>query len=332
MSDNRIRRVLVVGGGTAGWMTAAALANAFDRTKMTIELVESEAIGTVGVGESTIPHIRHFNAALGIDESDFLRRTRATFKLGIEFRDWARPGDSYMHPFGAFGPPGGEPDFHHLWLHAGGPAQWPLDDFSLPIAMAQGHRFAHPSADPASPLSAYAYAYQFDASLYAGYLRDYAEGRGVTRTEGRIGEVVLDPTTGHVGCVRLDDGRRIEADLFIDCSGFRGLLIEQALGSGFEDWSHWLPCDRAIAVPSASTGEFPPYTRATALEAGWAWRIPLQHRVGNGHVYASAFMDDDRAETMLLGLLEGEALGEPNRLRFRAGRGASANGSETASP
>ncbi len=321
MSDNRVRRVLIIGGGTAGWMTAAALSNGLQGLELDIQLVESETIGTVGVGESTIPHIRYFNASLGIDESDFVRRTRATYKLAIEFRDWNRIGDRYMHPFGAFGTPGSEIGFHHHWTRVGGAHRaGPLDAFSLPIAMARRNRFAPPATDPSSPLSTYSYAYQFDAGLYARYLREYAETRGVTRTEGRIREIELQQESGFAEAVILDDGRRIAADFFIDCSGFRGLVIEQAMQAGYDDWSHWLPCDRAIALPSASTDEFPPYTRATALEAGWAWRIPLQHRVGNGHVYASAFMDDSRAEALLREQLEGEPLAQPNRLRFLAGK------------
>ncbi|OLF81104.1 tryptophan halogenase [Maricaulis sp. W15] len=321
MSDNKVDHILIIGGGTAGWMCAAALSHRLRADRVRIELVESEGIGTVGVGESTIPHIRHFNASLGIDEADFMARTHATYKLAIEFRDWGRIGDSYMHPFGAFGVPGAVVDFHHDWLRSGGEtALGSIDDYSLPIAMARGQRFARPASDPRDLASTYAYAFQFDAAAYARYLRDFAEARGVIRTEGRVTDVQVDGETGHVRNVSLESGQRIEADLFIDCSGFRGLITEQALATGYEDWSHWLPCDRAIALPSAATGELPPYTRATALEAGWAWRIPLQHRVGNGHVYASAFMDDERAETLLRDQLEGEALAEPNRLRFLAGK------------
>ncbi len=320
-SDNKVRRVLIVGGGTAGWMTAAALSHGLRGTGVRIELIESEAIGTVGVGESTVPHIRYFNQTLGIDEADFIARTRATIKLGIEFRNWAREGDAYIHPFGAYGEPDGGPDFHHQWLRLGGPeTMGPIDQWSLPIAMAKAERFAPPSDEPGALASTYSYAYQFDAALYARYLREFAEARGVVRTEGRILDVALDPATGDATSVTLETGHRIEADLFVDCSGFRGLIIEQAMKTGYEDWSRWLPCDRAIAIPSASTDALPPYTRASATEAGWVWRIPLQHRVGNGHVYASAFMDDARAENLLMAALEGEALAPPNRLRFLAGK------------
>ena len=321
MSDKCITRVLIVGGGTAGWMTAAALSETLKGLALDIRLVESEAIGTVGVGESTIPHIRHFNTRLGIHEADFLSRTQATFKLGIEFRDWGRLGDSYIHPFGAYGadPAAHEVElFHHLWTRAG--ASDSLENYSLPVAMARRERFTHPSTDPASPLSTFSYAYQFDASLYAAYLRRYSEARGVVRTEGRIADVALHGETGFVTHVTLESGERIDADLVIDCSGFRGLVIEQAMKTGYHDWTRWLPCDRAVALPCEHGGLFPPATRATALKAGWAWRIPLQHRVGNGHVYCSAFMDDDAAETALRDQLEGAALAAPNRLRFLTGK------------
>jgi tryptophan halogenase len=321
MANAPIERILVVGGGSAGWMTAAALANKLAGLPVAIELVESAEIGTVGVGEATLPHIRFFNSALGFDEADFMRRTKATFKLGIEFRNWGRVGDSYIHPFGAFGTDIGEVPFHQHWLRmraAGATAE--LDHYSLPIQAARQNRFAHPADDPKSLYSTYSYAYQFDAGLYGRFLRDYAERRGVKRTEGRIVDVALRPEDGFVSSLTLADGRRLEADLFIDCSGFRGVLIEQALKAGYEEWTHWLPCDRAIALPCAGTGPLTPFTRATARESGWMWRIPLQHRVGNGHVYSSAFLADDEAEAALLAQLEGAPLAEPNRLRFTTGK------------
>jgi tryptophan halogenase len=321
MAHEPIKTILIVGGGSAGWMTAAALANKLAGLPISIELVESAEIGTVGVGEATLPHIRFFNAALGFDEAEFMRRTKATFKLGIEFRNWGRIGDSYIHPFGAFGTDLGGIPFHQLWLRmraAGETA--PLENFSLPIQAARQNRFAHPAEDPRSLYSTYSYAYQFDAGLYGRFLRDYAQERGVKRIEGRIVDVELRPEDGFVSSLTLADGRRLEADLFVDCSGFRGVLIEGALKAGYEEWTHWLPCDRAIALPCAGTGPLTPYTRATARESGWMWRIPLQHRVGNGHVYSSAFIADDEAESALIAQLESPPLAEPNRLRFTTGK------------
>ncbi|MFD1949968.1 tryptophan halogenase family protein [Sphingomonas arantia] len=318
MADKR-QRIVIVGGGTAGWMTAATLAWAFAGRLADIVLIESEEIGTVGVGEATVPHIRYFNQRLGIDEADFVRRTKATFKLGIEFRDWGRIGDSYIHPFGDFGHDIAGLPFHHHWLNAARAGTTPsLEACSLPIVAARANRFAPPSADPRAVGSTFSYAYQFDASLYAAYLRDYSERRGVSRVEGRV--TAVDRGDAGVAAVRLADGRRIKGDLFVDCSGFRGLLIEGALEAGYEDWSHWLPCDAAWAVPCSNTGPLTPYTRATAREAGCQWRIPLQHRTGNGHVFSTRFTDPDVARARLLDTLEGEALAEPRMLRFRTGR------------
>ena len=321
MTDRRIRRVVVVGGGTAGWMTAAAMARLVQSPDTAVTLIESAEIGTVGVGESTLPHIRAFNERLGIDEAEFMKATRATFKLGIQFQDWARIGDAYIHPFGDYGLPGGEAPFHHYWLKASAGADvGPIDDYSLPCVAARQGRFAPPATDPRALASTYGYAYQLDASLYAKYLRGLSEAGGVTRVEGRIVEVKRDAESGLIAGVVLDGGKEIEGDLFIDCSGFRGLLIEQTLQAGYRDWSHWLPCDRAVAMPCASDAPTVPYTRARALEAGWQFRIPLQHRVGNGYVYCSAFLDADAATDRLTGLLEGEALNTPNHLRFQAGQ------------
>ncbi len=314
-----VKRVLVVGGGTAGWMTAAALAHKFAGTPIAIDLVESAEIGTVGVGEATVPHIRHYNATLGLDEADFLARTKGTFKLGIEFVDWGRTGDSYIHPFGAFGAEIDGVPFHHQWLRTDG-AAGAFEDYSLPIQAARRGRFQHPSADPASLLGSFNYAYQFDAGLYARYLRDYAEARGVTRREGKVVDVALDGESGRVRSVTLEGGAVLEADLFVDCSGFRGLLIEQALHTGYEEWTHWLPCDRAIAIPCPNVGPIPPLTRSTAQKSGWIWRIPLQHRAGNGHVYASGFVSDDEALETLLGQLAAPPLADPNKLRFVTGK------------
>ncbi|WP_307120154.1 tryptophan halogenase family protein [Sphingomonas kyeonggiensis] len=307
-----VGRILVVGGGTAGWMAAAALAHKFAGTHLAITLVESAEIGTVGVGEATIPHIRHFNATLGIDEADFLAATKGTYKLGIEFVDWGRKGDSYIHPFAAFGEPVDGVPFHHQWLATEGAGAF--EDYSLPIQAARRGRFRRPDGDP------YNYAYQFDAGLYAKYLRAYAEARGVVRREGKVVDVALDGESGFVRSVTLESGETLEAELFVDCSGFRGLLIEQALNTGYEQWTHWLPCDRAIAIPCANKGPLAPLTRAAAKPSGWCWRIPLQHRTGNGHVYSSGFIDDDAALEVLLAQLPAEPLADPNRLRFVTGK------------
>ena len=316
-----LQHILIVGGGTAGWMTAAALAHKLAGLPIRISLVESEEIGTVGVGEATVPHIRFFNSALGIDEAEFMRATKATFKLGIEFRNWGRIGDSYIHPFGAFGMAEDGVPFLHQWLRARKAGlSHALEDFSLPVQAARRNRFAPPKQDPRSLYSTYSYAYQFDATLYGRFLRAFAEGLGVQRIEGRIVDAALDGASGFIQSVTLASGQTFGADLFVDCSGFRGLLIEQALSAGYESWQHWLPCDRAVAMPCESAEELTPYTRATALQAGWTWRIPLQHRVGNGHVYASAFIDDSQAEQALRDALEGAPLAEPNRLRFVPGK------------
>lgn len=320
MNDDRaIQSVLIVGGGSAGWMTAAALANAL-REKCSITLVESEEIGTVGVGEATIPPIRQFNAMLGIAEADFLRATQGSFKLGIEFVDWGQLDHRYFHPFGPHGRQFDMVQMHHYWLRAreAGEAAG-LDDHSMAWALAKDNRFQPPSPDTRNVLSTFDYAYHFDAGLYARLLRSYAEARGVTRIEGRIGDVTLNGENGFVHSVTLADGRSVEADLFIDCSGFRGLVIEGALKAGYDDWTHWLPCDRAVAVPCAR-GEFTPYTRSTAREAGWQWRIPLQHRTGNGYVYCSRFVSDEDAAATLMANLDGEALAEPRHLSFVTGR------------
>lgn len=318
--DRSIRAILIVGGGSAGWMTAAALSHALGR-RCAITLIESEDIGTVGVGEATIPPIRTFNQTLGIDEREFVRETQGSFKLGIQFVDWARLGHRYFHPFGTYGKPFDLLPVHQHWLNARQHGSvGDFDDYCMAWAAARAGRFAAPVPDARSVLSTYSYAYHFDAGLYAAFLRRYAEARGVSRIEGKVGDVHLNTETGFVEHVRLTDGGEFSADLFIDCSGFRGLLIEQALGTGYEPWSHWLPCDRALAVPSAATGDFTPYTRSTALAAGWQWRIPLQHRTGNGYVYSSGFLSDDEAARALVANLDAPALGEPRPLRFTTGR------------
>ncbi len=319
--DSAIRRIVIVGGGTAGWMSAAGLSKVFQASGLEIELVESEQIGTVGVGEATLPHLKHFNDSLGINEAEFMAFTQATFKLGIQFRDWGRKGDAYIHPFGEYGREIGGVEFHHYWLRAAKAGlNQRIDDFSLPVLMAESGKFAFPSADPASVMSTFTYAYQLDAGKYATFLRRFAECHGVVRTEGRVVDIVRDDESGQVKSLTLEDGRSVTGNLFLDCSGFRSLLLGQELGIGLEDWSQWLPCDSAVAVPCRHRNEILPYTRATACEAGWKWRIPLQHRTGNGYVFCSEFTDADQATASLLSTLEGEATAEPKVLRFKAGR------------
>ena len=316
--DRKLTRIVIAGGGSAGWMTAAALSNALPDCRIT--LIESEEIGIVGVGEATIPPIRKFNQALGLDEFEFLCRTRGTYKLGIQFVDWVEPGRRYFHPFGTYGRAFDFGHFLYFWHQAQRQgAVSSLDDYCMAWEAAAQARFAPPVSDPRSLLSTYDYAFHFDASLYAAYLREVAERRGVVRLEGRIVETKLGQS-GDVESLRLQDGREAAGDLFIDCSGFRGLLIEEALHTGYEDWSHWLPCDRAIAVPCENAGELLPYTRSTARAAGWQWRIPLQHRIGNGYVFCSKFLDEAGATDTLLGHLDGRALAAPRVLKFVTGR------------
>ncbi len=287
-----------------------------------VELVESAEIGTVGVGEATLPHIKDFNNLIGVDEAEFMRKTEASFKLGIEFVDWGSIGNSYIHPFGAFGQTWGGVEFHHYWTRAraAGMDGGALEDYCYPIVASRRRRFEFPSEDSSAIQSTYAYAYHFDAGLYAAFLREFAEARGLHRTEGKIVDVRLDPANGYIRSVALEDDKTVEGDLFIDCSGFRALLTGGTLKVGWEDWTPWLPCDRALAVPCARSDDFTPFTRSTALEAGWQWRIPLQHRTGNGYVYSSRFISDDEAAARLLGNLDGEALADPRPLRFTAGR------------
>lgn len=310
-------RFVIAGGGTAGWMTAAALSR-FAPPGTQIELVESEDIGTVGVGEATIPQIHLFNAALGLDEAEFLRETNGSFKLGIEFAGWQREGESYMHAFGNIGRSVGLLPFQHYWLRAKQLGfSKPLQRYSLNELAARTLRMQRGRRTPRSPEMAY--AYHFDAGLYAAYLRRFGEARGVIRTEGLIRTVERDGQSGDIAALVLDGERRIAGDFFIDCTGFRGLLIEGALETGFDDWTHYLPCDRAVAVPCSSGGDFTPYTRSTARACGWQWRIPLQHRIGNGHVYSSAMISDDEAAATLLANVDGQPLADPRPLRFTTG-------------
>lgn len=313
MTDTRLRRIVVAGGGTAGWMAAAAIARSMGRA-VDLTLVESEAIGTIGVGESTIPPLVNFNRLLGINEADFMRATQATFKLGILFDDWEDVGTRYFHSFGLTGKDHWAAGFQHFWLYGQrkGHTQ-SYDDYCLELVAALQGKFAHLPEDRLN------YAYQLDSGLYARFLRAMAEGDGAKRVEGKIARVELDGESGNIAALALESGERIEGDLFLDCTGFRALLIEQALHAGYDDWTHYLPCDSAIAIQTESVRPAVPYTRAMAHDAGWQWRIPLQHRTGNGIVYCSRYLEKDAALERLLGTVEGKTIVQPNFLRFTAG-------------
>ena len=321
MTDRRISSIAIVGGGTAGWMAAAGLAKALAGMPVRIRLIESAQVGPIGVGEATIPPIMDYIRQLGIDENELVREIKATFKLGIGYRDWTRVGDSYFHPFGPTGPGIGAVSFPAYWLKMflAGKAG-PLENYSIQAVAAKQGRFVRPTHAPNTPLNKISYALHFDASQFARYLRRFAEGYGVQRTEGHVRQVSLRADDGFIESVSLQSGEEVFADLFIDCSGFRGVLIEEALGTGYEDWSHWLPCDRALVVQSERSAAPLPYTLVTARDGGWQWRIPLQHRDGNGYVYSSAFTSDDSARAVLTTNLAGQALAEPMPLRFTPGR------------
>ena len=316
-----IRKILIAGGGSSGWMTAALLARLFQGL-YEIVLVESDQIGTIGVGEATIPAIKKYTELLGLDEDEFIARTQASFKLGIQFVDWWKQGSSYIHGFGVIGQDWEWLRMHHYWLKA--EQQGRAQDFaaySINTAAALENRFLRAQTQMGdSPLSQIAHAFHFDAALFARFLSAYAQERGVRRREGKIADVTLRSDDGFIESVTMDDGEVIAADLFIDCSGFRGLFINQALKVPFDDWSHWLPCDRAIAVPCERSDNFTPYTRSTAHGAGWQWRIPLQHRTGNGHVFSTRFMDDAEAERILLANLDGAPRADPFKVDFKAGK------------
>ncbi|UYV17539.1 tryptophan 7-halogenase [Porphyrobacter sp. ULC335] len=318
-----IERIIIVGGGTAGWMAAAALSRIKAGRAVEITLIESESIGTVGVGEATIPPFVGFNQLLGIDEREMLAEVGGTFKLGIQFENWGNLGDSYIHPFGAYGYTMSGISFHHVWHRmAQGGDKRPIQVFNLETMAAYFGKFARTEDYQRDDLPPVNYAYHLDAGRYAAFLRRFAETRGVVRQEGKIADVALDAESGFVTGVTLDDGRQFAGDLFIDCSGFRGLLIEQALKTGYDDWSQYLPCNRAVALPCLREDGSPPppFTRATAHAAGWQWQVPLQHRNGNGHVYCSSYMEDQAALDILLGNIAGKPQAEPNWLRFTTGR------------
>ena len=320
--NNQIRNIVIVGGGTAGWITAAAFGRVLSPKDYAVTLVESDQIGTVGVGEATIPPIRDFHRMLGINEAEFVAQTQATFKLGIEFIDWQRTGTRYFHPFGEYGRKLDAIAFHQYWLRAQALQDCgDLADYSLCTVAAYAGKFAPPDNDPGSVLSSMSHAYHFDAALYAAYLRRYAENLGVVRVEGKLVDVELDGGTGFIKRIKLESSASIDGDFFVDCTGFTGLLIGEALGIDYQDWSHYLPADSALALQtSGNGGPTLPYTQSTAHPAGWRWRIPLQHRVGNGIVFSSQFMSDDEASGLLLSSADGEALTEPRRIGFLPGK------------
>jgi tryptophan halogenase len=327
-----VNKVVIVGGGTAGWMAAASLAHQLAHLKLDITLIESSDIGTVGVGEATVPAIRDYIASLGLDIFDVMRATQGTAKLGIEYVGWSGEGRRFFHPFGAYGVPAGQTAFHHIWhrLRELGDGT-PLAAYNLCTQLALSDRFMMPPAKPRAAFEAYDWAIHFDAGLFGRYLREFATQRGVKRVDAKVIDIAVEEG-GQITHVRLDSDLSVDGDLFIDCSGFRGLLIQGALHSGYQNWKKWLPCDRAVALPCAfaapetsgvqqsdARAGLTPYTRATALAAGWSWRIPLQHRIGNGYVYSSDHISDDEAEAVLRTRLEGEVLGNANRLRFTSG-------------
>jgi tryptophan halogenase len=319
-NDHEIGKVVIVGGGTAGWMAAASLSRYLNNGRRHFTLVESDAIGTVGVGEATIPPIISYNQMLDINENEFLRATQGTFKLGIEFVNWGRIGDRYIHPFGVYGHDLHGIPFHQLYLRERqrkDPGD--ISEYCMSAVAARQGKFGRPAREKSTPLSQLHYAFHFDAALYARFLRRLAEKQGVVRREGKIVNVARDGESGNVSSIQLENGETIEGDFFIDCSGFRALLIEDTLGAGYDDWGHWLPVNRAIPVPTSKIGPPDPFTRSTAHTAGWQWRIPLQHRTGNGHVYCSEFISDDEAEKILRDNVEGEILADPRVIRFTTG-------------
>jgi tryptophan 7-halogenase len=320
MNANKIQNVVIVGGGTAGWITAALMIKVLGKT-LNITLVESDKIGTIGVGEATIPPIIPFNNALGLDEKAFLKATKGTLKLGIEFENWKKKGDKYMHAFGGVGKNFPFCDFYHFWVKSQQLGyQSEFGDFSLNYQASKQNKFEKLNRIEGTNLPGIEYAYHFDAGLYAKFLREFCEPLGVRRVEGIINHVQVNNENGYIENVKLEDGREINGDLFIDCTGLKALLIEETLSTGYDDWSHWLPCDRAMAVPCEATSPILPYTRSIAHDAGWQWRIPLQHRTGNGIVYSSKHMSDEKAKELLMSTIDGKQLSEPKVIPFRTGR------------
>lgn len=314
-----IKKIVIVGGGTAGWMTAASLARYAQGKDLEVTLIESSSIGTVGVGEATIPNIVNFNRNLGIDEIELIKTTQATFKLGIQFENWQNIGEQFFHPFSDYGMQVNGVDFHH-YLNKINDTSFKLSDFSFPSVLAKHGKFAQPTPQPNNPIADYSYAYHFDAGLYADFLKKFSINLGVTQIDALINKVNLNPSSGFIDSVTLDNGEKVDGCLFIDCSGFKGLLIEDALQTGYEDWSHWLICDKAIAIQTELVGEPTPYTRSIAKENGWQWRIPLQHRMGNGYIYSSQFESDDVAEQVLLSSIEGKTINKARKFNFKPGR------------
>jgi len=318
--DTRIQSIVIVGGGTAGWMTAAALAKRFAENPIRITLVESADIGTIGVGEATVPFIKEFLTNLDINEIEFIQATNATYKLGICFDGWKQQGHSFLHPFAGYGARIDNIPFHHFWIKMMKLNQAKeLDAYCLSSQIARAHKFALPKPNPDVELSSFNYAFHFDATLFAQYLSNYAQKLGVKRIEATVLSVTQNPTTGFINALHLSNEQKIEGELFIDCSGFKGLLIEETLKTGYENWTQWLPCDRAVAIPCDSNGELAPYTRSLACEAGWQWRIQLQYRTGNGYVYSSNHISDEHAVEKLTENLEGKALASPKLMRFVTG-------------
>ena len=318
--NQAIQKIVIVGGGTAGWMAAAALSKYLKGKPIDITLIESDDIGTVGVGEATVPAIRLFNQQLEIKETEFIKATQATFKLGIEFKDWYKKQHSFFHPFADYGMPINGETFYQCWLalqKQGYSAN--LEEFCLATQMAAEGRFALPDLESSSKLTFYNYAFHFDASLYAKFLRGYAENLGVQRVEGLLESVNTDSGTGFIKSLALKSGLVIDGELFLDCSGFKGLLIEGVLKTGYENWSHWLPCDSAVAMQTENAEDPAPFTQSTALDAGWQWKIPLQHRAGNGYVYSSKYMSDDRAIATLTQGVSGRVLTKPRVIKFTTG-------------